>query len=55
MPIAQELLDILVCPTCKEPVKLTADKNGLRCQRCHVVYPIVDEIPVMLADKAVRG
>lgn len=55
MTIAQELLDILVCPSCKQPVKLTPEQNGLRCERCNLVYPIVDDIPVMLADKAVRG
>ena len=55
MAIAQELLDILVCPACKQPVKLTPDQNGLRCERCNLVYPIVDDIPVMLTDKAVRG
>jgi len=55
MAVSQELLDILVCPSCKQPVKLTTDKNGLRCERCSLVYPIVDDIPVMLADKAVRG
>ncbi len=55
MAIAQELLDILVCPTCKDPVKLTSEQNGLRCERCKLIYPIVDDIPVMLTDKAVRG
>ncbi len=55
MTISQQLLDILVCPSCKQPVKLTNDKNGLRCERCSLVYPIVDDIPVMLAEKAVRG
>jgi len=55
MPIAQELLDILVCPACKEPVKLTAKQDGLRCERCNVVYPIADDIPVMLVDKAIRA
>ncbi len=30
MPISQELLDILVCPQCKTPVKLTPDGAGLK-------------------------
>ena len=55
MAIPQELLDILACPVCKEPVKLVNDQSGLRCARCNVIYPIVDDIPIMLADKAVRG
>jgi uncharacterized protein len=52
MAVAKELLDILVCPACKEPVKLTEKRDGLRCSACHRVYPIVDDIPVMLVDKA---
>ena len=52
MPISKELLDILVCPVCKVPVKLEADGHGLKCGQCRRVYPIKDEIPVMLVDEA---
>jgi uncharacterized protein len=52
MAISQELLDILVCPLCKVPVKLTEDNQGLKCSQCRRVYPIKDEIPVMLVDEA---
>jgi hypothetical protein len=52
MAVSQELLEILVCPLCKEPVKLTDKQDGLRCGSCGRVYPIVDDIPVMLVDKA---
>jgi len=52
MALNQELLDILVCPLCKTPVKLTADGQGLKCGQCRRVYPIQDEIPVMLVDEA---
>jgi len=52
MPISKELLDILVCPVCKVPVKLEADGQGLKCGQCRRVYPIKDEIPVMLVDEA---
>jgi uncharacterized protein YbaR (Trm112 family) len=52
MPISQELLDILVCPLCKAPVKLAADGQGLKCGQCRRVYPIKDDIPVMLVDEA---
>lgn len=47
-----ELLKILVCPACKTPVTLTADEQGLRCATCRRVYPIRDNIPVMLVDEA---
>jgi uncharacterized protein len=50
--ISQELLDILVCPVCKAPIKLTPDHKGLKCQTCRRVYPIRDDIPVMLPEEA---
>lgn len=52
MPVPQELLDILVCPVCKAPVKPTPDNAGLKCQSCRRVYPVRDEIPVMLPEEA---
>jgi len=52
MAISKELLEILVCPLCKETVELQKDETGLKCVKCHRVYPIRDEIPVMLIDEA---
>jgi len=52
MAVSHELLDILVCPVCKTPVKLTGDQHGLKCSTCRRVYPIRDDIPVMLVDEA---
>lgn len=52
MAVSKDLLDILVCPLCKTPVKLTSDEKGLKCATCHRVYPIRDDIPVMLVDEA---
>jgi uncharacterized protein YbaR (Trm112 family) len=52
MAVAQDLLDILVCPADKTPVKLTSDKKGLKCATCRRVYPIREDIPVMLVDEA---
>ncbi len=52
MAISKELLEILVCPADKQPVQLTADEQGLKCTHCHRVYPIRDNIPVMLVDEA---
>ncbi len=52
MAINQELLDILAGPACKAEVELTSDEKGLKCVSCHRVYPIRDDIPVMLIDEA---
>ena len=52
MAISKELLEILVCPLCKETLELQAGGQGLKCIKCHRVYPIRDEIQVMLIDEA---
>ena len=52
MAIDAQLLEILACPMCKTDIKLTADDKGLKCVQCHRVYPIKDDIPVMLIDEA---
>lgn len=52
MPIDPELLEILACPACKTPVTLVKDGTALKCEQCHRVYPIKDDIPVMLIDEA---
>jgi uncharacterized protein YbaR (Trm112 family) len=52
MAISKQLLDILVCPVCKAKVLLKEDGSGLKCVSCHRVYPVRDDIPVMLKDEA---
>jgi uncharacterized protein YbaR (Trm112 family) len=52
MAIDPQLLAILACPVDKGDIKLTADGKGLKCMECSRVYPIKDDIPVMLSDEA---
>ena len=52
MAISQDLLEILACPACKAKVELEQDASGLKCVECKRVYPIRDDIPVMLVDEA---
>jgi hypothetical protein len=52
MAISQDLLDILACPACKAKVELKPDGSALKCVECNRVYPIRDDIPVMLIDEA---
>ena len=52
MSIPKFALDILVCPVCKTRVELLADESGLQCISCRRVYPIRDDIPVMLPEEA---
>ena len=52
MAIPKYALDILVCPVCKTRVELLEGESGLKCISCRRVYPIRDEIPVMLPEEA---
>lgn len=54
MAISPELLEILRCPKCKSTVEIKDDKSGLKCTNaeCALVYPIRDEIPVMIVEEA---
>lgn len=52
MKLPKYALDILVCPVCKMRVELLSDESGLKCESCGRVYPVRDEIPVMLPEEA---
>ena len=54
MALSPELLEILRCPKCKSEVILKEDQTALKCtnSECSLVYPIRDDIPVMLIDEA---
>jgi len=48
----QELVEILACPKCKGPVEQQQDPPGLICRSCQLLYPVRDDIPIMLIDEA---
>ena len=50
--IPQDLLDILVCPVCKKQLVLKENGESLKCGQCRRVYPIQDDIPILLVDAA---
>jgi uncharacterized protein YbaR (Trm112 family) len=52
LEIPKYALDILACPVCKSHVELLPDESGLKCLSCRRVYPVRDDIPVMLAEEA---
>jgi uncharacterized protein YbaR (Trm112 family) len=52
VPLDARLIEILRCPVCREVVRPLPGDAGLECAGCHRVYPIVDGIPVMLAEEA---
>jgi uncharacterized protein YbaR (Trm112 family) len=53
MTIKPEFLELLRCPVCKANVELKPDGNALKCINCHRIYPIRDDIPVLLREEAV--
>ncbi len=50
----KKLLDILVCPICKGPLRYDKARAELICKADRLAYPIRDDIPVMLEDEARR-
>ena len=53
MSLNKVLLEVLACPQCKGDIEPVDNEEGLKCPVCAVVYPIKDEIPIMLIDEAV--
>ena len=47
-----QLLDILVCPVTKGPLKFDKDSQELVSTSARLAYPVRDGIPVMLEDEA---
>ncbi|ANN77357.1 Trm112 family protein [Bordetella flabilis] len=46
------LLDILVCPICKGPLRFDRQNAELVCNADRLAYPVRDGIPVMLESEA---
>lgn len=57
MPTSQrridpKLLEILVCPLSKAPLRYDAERQELISDAAGLAYPIRDGIPIMLVDEA---
>ena len=52
--IDPKLLDSLVCPVSKAPLRHDAESGELVCEKSGLAYPIRDGIPIMLVDEARR-
>jgi hypothetical protein len=50
--VDQKLLEILVCPLTKGPLRYDAERQELISERAGLAYPIRDGIPIMLIDEA---
>ncbi len=47
-----KLLEILVCPATKGPLRYDKEKGELISDQAGLAYPIRDGIPIMLVDEA---
>lgn len=52
MAIDEKLLEILACPACEDRPSVKLQGDELVCEKCKRHYPISNEIPVMLVEKA---
>lgn len=52
--IDPKLLEILVCPVSKGPLRYDRDHNELISDKAGLAFPIRDGIPIMLPDEARR-
>ena len=50
--IDKKLLDILVCPISKGPLKYNKGKNELISLEAGLAFPVEDGIPIMLLGRA---
>ena len=52
MTVDPKLLEILVCPVTKQPLRYEEKEQELVSEAAGLAYPIRDGIPIMLADEA---
>jgi uncharacterized protein YbaR (Trm112 family) len=48
----KKLLELLVCPVSKGPLRYDKKQQELICEESRLAYPIQDGIPIMLASEA---
>ena len=55
MKLDPVLLEILVCPDCKGSLTVDDANGELVCDDCGLIYPVRDDIPIMLVSEARRA
>jgi uncharacterized protein len=50
--IHPDLVELVRCPKCRGRLTLQADGQALDCSSCGLRYPIIDDIPQLLAEEA---
>jgi uncharacterized protein YbaR (Trm112 family) len=52
--VDRKLLEILVCPLTKGPLRYDTERQELISDKAGLAYPVRDGIPIMLVDEARR-
>jgi uncharacterized protein len=52
MPLARELLDVIVCPKSKQPLVYFESEGFLLCPASRLRYRIDGDVPVLLVEEA---
>jgi uncharacterized protein YbaR (Trm112 family) len=50
----QRLLKQLACPACLGTLRLVSSVGQIVCVECKRAYPLIDGIPVLIVDRAMR-
>ena len=53
MALNPELLALLTCPVCRGELEPVDKESGLECPACALVFPVRDNIPIMLQEEAI--
>ena len=54
MALNPELLALLACPVCRGELEPVDNESGLECPACGLVFPVRDNIPIMLQEEDIR-
>lgn len=55
MILPPELLELLACPVCHGRLVALPDDNGFQCASCQRVYPVRDNLPILLVEEATNA
>lgn len=54
MAVEKKFLEVLACPLCRGDLEnyKKKEKEFLRCKKCRKLFPIEEDIPILLTDYA---
>lgn len=54
MLIDDKLLQVIVCPKCKQSLTISDSEDKLHCKACKIAYPVKNNVPILLFEEAVE-